>query len=212
MRPYVILNSAMSLDGRIGKEHEQIVFSDKLDNDRLNALRSSVDAVLIGAETILSDNPHIPPRDMLKTKPAIVIVDKDVETPPTAEILKTEAPIIIATSKFALKYNIEQLQKANPNIEFIACGQSVINLKDLLWQLHEMGVKKILLEGGRKLSRRMLDEDLVDEIYLTIAPVLIGEGLSFVHGKLENQIKLTLEGILQYGDEVVLHYLVKKSV
>jgi len=71
------------------------------------------------------------------------------------------------------------------------------------------GIKKILLEGGGSTSRRMFNEGLVDEVYLTIAPVLIGQGVDLFHGELDRNIELGLEGILQYGDHVILHYTVK---
>jgi len=93
--------------------------------------------------------------------------------------------------------------------EVISLGDYAVPMRDLMWALYRRGIKKILLEGGGSTSRRMFNEGLVDEVYLTIAPVLIGQGVDLFHGELDRNIELGLEGILQYGDHVILHYTVK---
>ena len=77
--------------------------------------------------------------------------------------------------------------------------------------LHRRGISKVLLEGAGTLSRRMFNEGLVNELYITVAPLLIGEGINLFHGELDKHIDLDLEGILQYGDQVVLHYMVRRG-
>jgi len=198
----------MSLDGRIGKEKEQIVFSNRLDSHRVGELRESVDAVIVGIETILEDDPEIPLKGG-EGETIKIIVDKGGDTPLDARILAGDGEVLIAVSKGASQRKRDRLMMQHPNVTVLEIGQHAINLKNLLWKLYERGIKRVLIEGGLNLTRRMLDEGHVNEIYLTIAPILIGDGVNFVHGKLSAKVDLRLEGIRQYGDQVVLHYKVK---
>jgi len=201
----------MSLDGRIGKEDHQIVFSNRLDNYRVNTLRGSVDAVMVGIDTVLKDNPPLTVSESGDENPTKIVVDKGGVISADAELLDPESEIIIATCTSTPEKRIEHLENLGENVEVLTVGKTDVNLEKLLWTLYERGIRKVLVEGGRGLSRRMLDEGLVSEVYLTIAPMLIGEGISFVQGELKAHVHLTLEGILQYGDMVVLHYLVKND-
>ncbi|MEA3254316.1 MAG: dihydrofolate reductase family protein [Candidatus Altiarchaeota archaeon] len=208
MQPYVIFNTAMSLDGRVGKRDEQIVFSNKLDNYRVHTLRGSVDAVMVGVETVISDDPNLGMSEVVND-PYRVIIDGKGEIPSDSRVLDDPARVIVVVSKGASKAIIRKLE--DKGVDVLIIGEHVVNLKELLWALYRRGIKKTLLEGGGSLSRRMFNEGFVDEAYITVAPILIGEGVDLFQGQLDQHIKLTLEGILQYGDQVVLHYLVKKS-
>lgn len=208
MQPYVIFNTAMSLDGRVGgKGDEQIVFSNKLDNYRVHTLRGSVDAILVGVETVLSDDPKLTVREETGEPYRVIVDDKGV-IPLNARVLDNEANSIVVVSKGASKSVVRRLE--DKGVDVLVIGEHVVNLKELLWALYRRGIKKTLLEGGGSLSRRMFNEGFVDEVYITVAPILIGEGVDLFHRKLDQHIKLTLEGILQYGDQVVFHYMVKK--
>ncbi len=210
VQPHVILNSAMSLDGQIGKKGQQIVFSNRIDNYRVQELRGSVDAVMVDVETIIKDNPDLHAPSAAEKAPVKVVVDKNCEIPLDSKVLEGEDEVIIVVAATATKSRTEKLTKLRERIEVLTSGKNAVNLENLLWTLYERRIRKILLEGGRALNRRMLDEGLVDEIYLTVAPMLIGEGLNFYESKEKQKIELNLEGILQYGDQVVLHYHVKK--
>ena len=208
MQPYVIFNTAISLDGRVGKRDEQIVFSNKLDNYRVHTLRGSVDAVMVGVETVISDDPNLGMSEVVKD-PYRVIIDGKGEIPLDSRVFDEPERVIVVVSKGASKSVVRRLE--DKGVDVLVIGEHVVNLKELLWALYRRGIKKTLLEGGGSLSRRMFNEGFVDEVYITVAPILIGEGVDLFQGQLDRHIKLTLEGILQYGDQVVLHYLVKKS-
>jgi len=199
----------MSLDGRIGRKDGEIVFSNRLDNYRVTQLRESVDALMVDIETILSEDPSLDVKDKSKCRTRIV-VDKNAEIPENAKVLSdVEAEVIIGTCKGVSQRKRDTLMALQENLKVVSVGSHAVNLEELLWTLYEDGIRQILLEGSRKLTRRMLDEGLVDEIFLTIVPTVIGEGINFVEGDIGENIELRLEGILQYGDQVVLHYVVK---
>ena len=210
MRSNVILNSAMSLDGRTRAKDEtkgKIVFSNKLDNQRVKKLRGSVDAILIDSLTILSDDPEITGTSgMGARQPCIVIVDNKGDTPLDAKILNSDRTLLVVSGS-AKKGKVRKLEEKVA--EVITSGEYVVNLDDLLWILKKRDIKKILLEGGGPLCRRMLNEGHVSEIYITVAPFLIGDGNNLLQGELDTNVRLSLDGIVQYGDVVVLHYMVK---
>ena len=208
MQTHVIFNTAISLDGRVGKKDKQIVFSNKLDNYRVHRLRGSVDAVMVGVETVLSDDPDRVVSEQIKT-PFRIIVDSKGEIPLNSKVLDGGAKTIIALSRSVNPMTVRRLQEKG--VDVVIAGEYAVHLRDLLYTLQRRGIKNILLEGSGTLPRRMLNEGFVDEIYVTIAPLLIGEGINLFHGELEHQIELTLEGILQYGDQVVLHYLARRG-
>ncbi len=208
MQTHVIFNTAISLDGRVGKKDKQIVFSNKLDNYRVHRLRGSVDAVMVGVETVLSDDPDLVVSEQIKT-PFRIIVDSKGEIPLNSKVLDGGAKTIIALSRSVNPMTVRRLQEKG--VDVVIAGEYAVHLRDLLYTLQRRGIKNILLEGSGTLPRRMLNEGFVDEIYVTIAPLLIGEGINLFHGELEHQIELTLEGILQYGDQVVLHYLARRG-
>lgn len=208
MQTYVIFNTAMSLDGRVGKKDAQIVFANKLDNYRVHRLRGSVDAILIGVETVLSDDPELVVSEALK-KPVRIIVDAKGELPLNSKVLDGTAKTIVAVSKAINPITVQRFK--DRGAEVISLGDYSVPLRDLMWALYRRGIKRILLEGGGSTSRRMFNERLVDEVYITIAPMLIGQGIDLFHGELDRNIELDLEGILQYGDQVVLHYMVRRG-
>jgi len=207
-KPYILLNSAMSLDGRIGCINERIRFSNQLDKERVHKLRTEVDAVMIGVNTVLVDDPHLTVKYAEGKNPVRIVVDSSARTPPGARILNEKAKTIIAVSDAAGKNNIEILRKYAEVVIVENDRNNRINLKKLLAILYEKGIKKILLEGGGTLNRSMLEEGLVDEIFIAVAPVIVGGGVNLVEGNLVEKINLKFKDLLMLEDRIVLHYTI----
>lgn len=210
MKPHVIFNSSMSLDAKIGKKDRDIKLSNKLDHDRVKNLRREVDAILIGAETIKEKKVDLFDFSREIKKPKVVIVDPKLSLDLDEKIF-SNPEVIVAISK-----DIEKTAKVNSlrdkGVETITLGEYTVNLSELLDKLYRHGIRKVLLEDKGNLAKRMLREGFVDEFYLLIAPVLLGEGIDLFSGKLTKweEVDLELEGIIQYGDFVLLHYLSKR--
>jgi len=198
-KPYILLNSAMSLDGRIGGINERIRFSNQLDKERVHKLRN----------TVLVDDPHLTVKYAEGKNPVRIVVDSSARTPPGARILNEKAKTIIAVSDAAGKNNIEILRKYAEVVIVENDRNNRINLKKLLAILYEKGIKKILLEGGGTLNRSMLEEGLVDEIFIAVAPVIVGGGVNLVEGNLVEKINLKFKDLLMLEDRIVLHYTIK---
>lgn len=179
-RPKVIINSAISADGKISSyEHRQVRISGKADLRRVDVLRSKSDAIMVGVGTVLADDPGLRVKSeqlrMERTalgkpeNPLRVVADSLARTPPDAQVLGVGC--IIAVSAAAPH---ERLMKLAKKCELIQCGDERVNLHYLLSILYEKGVKQLMVEGGGTLNWSMVKEGLVDEIYVYIGAMIIG--------------------------------------
>ena len=204
-KPHVILTMASSLDGRADPQRPMLV-SNRLEDERLAELGSTVDAIVTSCERIECDPIKFMSKSV-KRPPIIVIVDKMAKTDPKSQILQSPARIMIATSKKAHKSRIKRLEDARKDIIINVFGEYTVNLEDLLWDLGRGGSKRILVEADHNLNMKLLNLDLVDELYVLLAPVIMGSDYcSSFEGQLERRKGLALEGLIQYGDHIVLHY------
>ncbi|MGB9881362.1 MAG: dihydrofolate reductase family protein, partial [Methanomassiliicoccales archaeon] len=142
MRPFVIVNCAMTPDGKIaGKERRQVRISSQEDLERVKKLRASCDAILVGIGTVLADDPHLTVKDpQLEKKPLRVVLDSHGRTPDNAKVLDRNAPTLIATA--------EECRKTWKNAEVVRFGKGRVDIEPLLSYLYSKGIKKLLVEGG----------------------------------------------------------------
>jgi 2,5-diamino-6-(ribosylamino)-4(3H)-pyrimidinone 5'-phosphate reductase len=212
-RSYVILSAAMSIDGKIATRTHQSKLSSTKDLVRVHKLRRTVDAILIGKNTVFTDNPKLTVRYVKGKNPIRIILDSRASIPLTSRIVRTARKIrtIIVVSKKAPKKSIERLEEKRVNV--IRCGQNRIDLKELLGILRKRGINKILLEGGGITNWYFLKERLVDEIIITITPFVLGgkNAVSLVEGfgfdKVSKSHLFRLKEINKIENEVVLHYI-----
>ena len=211
MPSHVIFNAVITLDGKESRGDKPIEFISRMDRYRIHQLRGKADAIMVDVDVIKERNPELSVRKEVE-EPCRVIIDAGAETPPDANILKSSSKVIIAISKQAPKSSVNQLEKLE-NVETMVSGNYAVNLSGLLRKLYKSkSIETIFLERGGSLPKRMLDEHLIDEIYVSIIPSIIGKTGSFTglfDIQLKKEMELSLEGILQYGDQVVLHYTIR---
>jgi 2,5-diamino-6-(ribosylamino)-4(3H)-pyrimidinone 5'-phosphate reductase len=211
-RPHVILSAAMTLDGKIASKTGDSELSSKQDKIRIHKLRSKVDAILVGSNTVKKDNPLLTVRYAKGKNPIRIILDSKGNISSKSKIVSTskKIPTILAVSKKATKKNIVKLKKHS--IEVIVAGETRINIKHLLKKLSKKKIKTILVEGGGNVNWTFIKEGLVDEIIITVSPYLLGgiNAISLVEGdgfsKIQQSSKLKLKKINRLGNEVILHY------
>ena len=211
--PHVILSAAISLDGKISTRMGDSKLSSKEDSVRLHKLRSKVDAILIGKNTLLQDNPLLTVRYTKGKNPIRIILDSKGTIPINSKIIKTsnEIPTIIVVSKKISKINLLKLQKLP--IEIIVAGKNSINLKLLLKKLSSKKIKTILVEGGGTVNWEFIKNNLFNELIITLSPFLVGgnNAISFVEGqgfaKISNSPKLKLKSIKRLKNYLVLNYV-----
>ncbi len=213
-RPHVTLCAAMSVDGKIATRSGDSRISSKRDLKQLHGLRSLTDAIMIGIGTELNDNPLLTVRFAKGRNPFRIVVDSLARTPPDAKIISGKGGgVIIAVSKRATKSRIMRLERAGARV--ICCGSRRVDLKALLNKLYRMGIKRILLEGGGTLNWSMLANGLVDELRVTVAPLVIGgeRAKTLVEGigvrTISHAIGLSLANISRIENELVLNYKVR---
>ena len=212
---YVILNAAMSIDGKISTRKNDSAISSKLDLVRVHKLRSTVDGLMIGISTVLEDDPMLNVRYSTtgKKNPTRIIIDSKARIPLNSRIIESSNKIqtIIAVTHDASSRKIKEIQKKGAQV--LVYGNGKVNLRNLFQQLEKMGLKKIIVEGGGEINWSVLKLGLVDELVVTISPVVIGgrDAITLVEGKgftnISNGIKMKLSNkIIQNKNEIVLFY------
>jgi len=208
--------AAMTLDGKIATKSGDSHISSNRDLRHLHRMRAQADAVMIGIGTQLKDNPLLTVRRVKGRSPVRVIIDSLAKTPPNSRIFSAkDGRIIIAVSNKAPATQVAKLRCAGA--EVIHCGIERVNLSKLLSKLRSEGIRSILLEGGGGLNWSMLSEGLVDEVMVTVAPLIAGgeKATTLVEGAgardMNSAIKLTLRNADRTGREVVLSYKVENA-
>lgn len=212
---YVILNAAMSIDGKISTRKNDSAISSKLDLVRVHKLRSTVDGIMIGISTVLGDDPMLNVRySATGTKnPTRIIIDSKARIPLNSRIIESSNKIqtIIAVTHNASSRKIKEIQKKGAQV--LVYGNGKVNLRNLFQQLEKMGLKKIIVEGGGEINWSVLKLGLVNELVVTISPVVIGgrNAKTLVEGKgftnISDGIKMKLSNkIIQNENEIVLFY------
>lgn len=211
MKPFVLLNSAMTVDGKIATENSSMKISGEQDLIRVHELRKKYDAIMVGINTVIVDNPKLTIHKIKASKkdnPIRIIIDSKGRTPSDALVLNNDAKTIIIVSKKAPKKNLEKLEK---KCDILVCGDEQVNLKEAMRKLYLEGIRSILLEGGSTLNFSMFKEGLIDEVSICIGSKILGGSTSktFVDGEgfePENCVKLELKNIEKIDNDVVLSY------
>jgi 2,5-diamino-6-(ribosylamino)-4(3H)-pyrimidinone 5'-phosphate reductase len=210
MRPKVIVNCAMSPDGKIAtKERKQVRISSEEDMRRVRQLRLECDAILVGVGTIVADDPHLTvknePRD---AQPLRVVLDPNGRTPDGAKVLNDHAPTLIVT--------LENCTKEFSGQSVLRTGENAIDLERLMEELERRGISSVLVEGGGVTIWSLFSAGLVDEYRVYVGTRIIGGGTapSPVDGAgfLENDsIGLVLRCVERMGEGVLLTYEVRRD-
>jgi len=212
---YVILNAAMSLDGKISTRGNDSSFSSRKDWKRVHKLRSSVDGIVVGISTVLKDNPMLSVRRYSSgtEDPVRIIIDSRAKIPLNSRIVKSSKKIqtIVGTTHNAPARKISLLRKAGVHVLF--SGKRKVNIKNLFQQLENLGLKRILVEGGGEINWSVLKIGLANELVITISPVIVGgrDAKTLVEGEgitnVTNGIKLKLsKTLINNKNEIVLFY------
>jgi len=183
MRPYIVVNTAMSADGKLStRQRRQVKISGTQDFNRVDRLKAGCDAIMVGIGTVLADDPSLTVkaaecRDMRKSRgadehPVRIVVDSTARIPVSASILhKGEGKRIVAVSRRADPEKIGILKKY---ATVIVAGESSVDLPALMDELGKAGIQRLMVEGGGTLIAGLIRAGLVDEIYTFIGNIIIG--------------------------------------
>lgn len=226
MRPHVIVNTAMSADGKLStRERRQVKISGARDFARVDALKAGCDAVMVGIGTVLADDPSLTVKSDghkqarlkkgMPEHPVRIVVDSRARTPAGAKVLhKEDGTRIIAVAKRAAPGKIAELE---PFATVIVAGEEEVDLPRLLDELGNRGIRRLMVEGGGTLIAGLIAAGLVDEIYTFIGNIVIGgkdaptlaDGPGFVR---ESEFcRLELAGVNRGEDGILVHWLVRRT-
>ena len=212
---YVILNAAMSADGKIATRSGNSSISSIVDLKRVHRLRTTVDAIMIGIQTVLTDNPMLDVR-FAKTKkknPARIIIDSTARISLHSRILKTANEIytVVAVTTRAPIAKIHKIESTGAQV--LVTGDKKVNIRSVFRHLERLGFDRILVEGGGEINWSVLNLGLIDEMIVMVSSVVIGgrdaktlvEGRGFSKVSRAKKMKL-LSVERQTQNELVLYY------
>lgn len=175
-RPLVVLKVATTRDGRIAAQRDRATrISGDAAARRTQRLRAAVDAIAVGAGTVLADDPRLTARDVVRARPLTrVVFDRDLETPPTARVYAPGdgGPVIMITDPAAAGIHRDRAARLS------AAGTDVVpaaSIAEALRALLARGIHCLLVEGGAALHRSFWEARLVDRLHLIVAPGRLGE-------------------------------------
>jgi riboflavin-specific deaminase-like protein len=226
--PFVYVNVAMTADGKLAPANRHFVpFSSRRDQERMMRLRSEADAVLSGARTVDMGKVDLGPGGRKWKKKRLeaglpefnlrIIVSGSASVNPDAHIFKTRfSPIILLVNRTAPQSRVKRLSKLVDDIH-LSEGDSICFRTAFEWLREKWNVKRLLCEGGGEVNAPIFFEGLVDEVHLTIAPVIFGgrnaptladgEGVA----SLDQAVNLRLKHLEKIGNELYTVYKVLKS-
>jgi diaminohydroxyphosphoribosylaminopyrimidine deaminase / 5-amino-6-(5-phosphoribosylamino)uracil reductase len=175
-RPFVAVKAATTRDGRIAARRDRpTAISGPAAARRTQRLRASVDAIAVGAGTVLADDPRLTVRDVVRTRPLTrVVFDQALETPPTARVYARDAgqPVVVFADPAAIAASPERAAR------FTAAGVDLVPAPTLAAAMRALlarGNHTLLVEGGAALHRSFWQAMLVDRLHLIVAPARLGD-------------------------------------
>ncbi|MBS3131242.1 bifunctional diaminohydroxyphosphoribosylaminopyrimidine deaminase/5-amino-6-(5-phosphoribosylamino)uracil reductase RibD [Candidatus Woesearchaeota archaeon] len=196
--PFTILKVAMSLDGKIATSTGDSKYITSTEaRKHVHEIRNEVDAVMVGINTVLRDNPQLDSRLVNGKDPIKVIVDSHLKIPESSKVLKDPSRVIIATTNKAPKKKMDKLHQKGASIIVVKAKKDMVDLKEVMKELGKHDIASVMIEGGSHLNASAIKEKIVDKVLIFTAPKIIGNGLGAISslGITKVDKAVTLKGI-----------------
>lgn len=205
-RPFITLTYAQSLDGSItNKRGQSFPISGDESMTMTHQLRSEHDAILVGVGTMLADNPRLTVRLVEGEHPRPIVLDSQLRTPPTAKILQMDGrqPWLFC-SHHASAERKAALEAAGATVTAVSTTpNNRLDLHEIMHHLHTAQIERLMVEGGAQVINSLLQAKLIDQLIVTIAPLLLG-GLTAVSTPLSPIPRLKNVTHETFGDDLVM--------
>lgn len=204
--PYVTLKIAQSIDGKIALNNSESKYITGSESRKyVHKMRNEYDAVLIGKNTALKDDPSLSVRDVNGRDPLRIVIDWNNSLNQKLKIFSDDNKnkTFVITRKSAGK------NMGKKNLLYMISDDKAFKLIDILKLLYGFNINSVLIEGGAVLYSQFIKEKLFDDIYFFIAPKIIGSGLSPFDGIMLNELKNTTELEFEFVKNVGTDILIK---
>ena len=217
VRPYVLLSCCLSLDGYLDSAGaERLVLSSSADLDRVDEVRASCDAILVGAGTVRADDPRLAVRSGVRraqrralglpANPLKVVVTGTGDLDPGARVFRTDDTLVYATTPATTR-----TRSSLGHLATVVDGGRRVTMDRVTRDLRQRGVRRLMVEGGGQVHTQFLTAGLVDELQLVMAPLFVGDSRAprFVgDGRFpwDDGNRARLNDVRRLGDVVLLRY------
>ncbi len=217
--PFVTLKLAATMDGKIASyTGDSKWIGSEVQRRYAHKLRARSDAVMVGINTVLNDNPRLDVRlkKGISRHPVPVVLDSKLRIPPESNLILIHERSIIATTKSRDLRKKEKLEKSGAKILTERTNKDgLINLRGLMKSLGKLGIMNLLIEGGSQVAAQALKSQIVNKVTIFYAPRILGrEGINMI-GELgiksvKNSLGLENVKIKRIGEEFMVEADVKK--
>ncbi len=208
-KPYILVKSAISLDGKIATETgDSKWISNEQSRKFVHKLRTKFDAVLVGTNTVLKDNPMLSSRGYGKN-PIRVVLDEKLKTPANYNVLDGTIPTIILYDE-NIKKIPERFNKDCIKLVAVNFKKAKKDFNIVIEKLNKMALKRIMIEGGGEINASVLKTGKADEVLLFIAPIIVGgrNAKTFVEGNgvkyIKDSLKFKKIEVKKFADDIVV--------
>lgn len=217
--PFIVLKLAATLDGKIAAfTGDSKWIGSEAQRKRAHELRNKADAVLVGINTVIQDDPELTVRLVKKParQPAPVVLDSELRIPLDARLLRVHESPIVVTTLDADAGKINELRESGARVIISDADESGrIDLVKLVKKLGEMRITSVLIEGGSRIAASFLMKGLVDKVVFFYAPKIVGaEGISMIGetriSKIGDAIRIKEIKIKAIGEELIVEGYIKK--
>ena len=199
--PYTIMKIAVSQDGRIAGSGQKYM-SSELSRRFVHALRGQLNAVLVGINTILTDDPYLTDRLLGKNNPARIVIDPNLKIPEHANFLIPDCRRIIITNRQNDAAKIRTLTDAGA--EFVFFDRVPYPVAKILEELGKKSISAVLIEGGGEVFAQFFKAKAYDEIYLFKTTTKIIEGLALDQDILDH-VQTRDDKPINIGEDLLYH-------
>ncbi|MCK9362199.1 MAG: bifunctional diaminohydroxyphosphoribosylaminopyrimidine deaminase/5-amino-6-(5-phosphoribosylamino)uracil reductase RibD [Syntrophales bacterium] len=208
--PYVTLKFAQTLDGRIATSSGDSCWISSPPSLRYaHQLRAIHDAILVGAGAVRMDNPKLTCRLVKGRDPLRIVLDSRLALPPDREIFSDGGRTLAACTGLASLEKKKLMQQRG--VDVLECegdSRGHVSLSKLLENLGKRGISSVLVEGGAGVATAFLQEDLVDQLLVVVAPKIVGTGINAIGGlgieKIAEALSFSFHKISRRGDDLII--------